>query len=416
MYNCKLENCLDMSRSLQDRIDSLTLLDDQDLNEVLEIICSAFNITPVKIFEEYIYFLILYEKISISRRIRIAESCDMYRHSLYLLSKIPDTQVRISYIEMFSNPYLKIHAYMVLFHKVGKIDRELEYQIQIMKNLWSLVSKNYKSKYIQWFLDIMKNNEVSYNLKSNCADFLLSQDTGAVAKQKALQFLNISEDVLSNTEFFDHKENVHILLPKIDIVSAIVEKNKKCKVNDIYDFIINSEYKDHINFFNKRIVNDKTSLHPSQNITLLSLILSIWLYLSDSLKLLLIQDITSSSIKKEHENTWMCTTGYYHRILNIYQVVYQDDNLFYEDEWVSFFRYFKNTINKSLFEDENKDVILDNMIDEIDNTEFRIKYLTFKAHSLPKIISKLRTKFSFLSDDLFDDYFQKALRRYESFL
>ena len=63
--------------------------------------------------------------------------------------------------------------------------------------------------------------------------------------------------------------------------------------------------------------------------------------------------------------------------------------------------------------DEKEDILL-----ELPHSpeERRIRYLTFKVHTLPLLLKELRTEFSNLSDEGFDECFVNALRQYENTL
>lgn len=402
----EIAHCLDFTIPIEDRLQNLKKLDSDHLDELLEIICSVYNITPFALCREYLSYLVLDESFQISRRIRVAEACEMYTLALYLLSRITDGYARIGYIEMFSNQYLKVHAYIVLYHK-----SDMDMRIQIMKNLWVYTSIKYRASYIQWFAEIMENSEMLYEHRSSSADFLLSQNTNSEAKNKALKFFNMPA-VSDGRIFSEHKENVHLLLPKMDIILSIVEKNKKCPLENIVDFFQKHQYD--LSFFRKRILSDKTNLShgTDRTVTLEVLLVRIWGQLTDQLRHLLVQDLLNSKSKNVSES-WSCTTGFYHRILNIYQLVYEESRIFETDDSVQFYSVLRDTINGYIMNDEKSDDILEDLTDQ---SNFRIKYLTFKAHSLSRILDNMREKFSDLDDDNFDFYFQKALTRYEDFM
>jgi hypothetical protein len=127
--------------------------------------------------------------------------------------------------------------------------------------------------------------------------------------------------------------------------------------------------------------------------------------------LILLEDIESSN---EEEDGWMCTTGYYNRMINVYQTVHQNSLLTEADllEESEFIQYVTNYINRHLFEDEKKEDIL---VDMTESSEaLRIKYLTFKVSTLPQLLVHLKEKYSNLDADRFDAYFSKAIRQYDS--
>jgi len=159
--------CIDFSLSLEDRLKRVDELTSIEKDSLLEHVCSAHMINPLFIYEQYLEYLILRSDISLSRRIRIAELCDLGRTVLYLLTRMT-SQERIRCIELFSNPYLKIHAYNVLFPHVN-----IEIQIQILKNMYTLPRID-KTKILDKWMLYMSDESLEYKIRSNCADAILN--------------------------------------------------------------------------------------------------------------------------------------------------------------------------------------------------------------------------------------------------
>lgn len=404
-----IEICMDLSLSLDERIKNLNVLEEYELNELIERFCSIYNMTPIYLCLEYLTYLILYDKICIHRRIRIAEMCDLYSIVLYLLHRIQDIQQQISFIELFSNKYLKIHAYNILYSKV-----DISTKIQIMKNLWVLNQNNSRNYMETWFLDILLSNDNEYKLRAECADFLLNHTKSIEIKYISLQFLGITiEKKYDDQKFYAHKENIHLLIPNNSVISELIKK-PKCSVDEICDWLKENLYD--IDFFRRRILNDKTWLNDSQTLTLEILLCIVWTELNNDLKHLLIKDLLTSRSMNE-SFSWSCTSGFYHRILNIYSIVNENDtNMFENTEWLRFYTYFETSMNKYInnLDEVDLESILEEFGDSYYDLNHRIKYLTFKSKFLTKILDELHMKFSNdLSDDIFDDFFQKSIRKYE---
>jgi hypothetical protein len=257
----------------------------------------------------------------------------------------------------------------------------------------------------------MENLEIDYKIRTNCADFvLLSKESDNQQKRRANIVLNIDQPTM---DIYEHKENVHLFVPKTKLIEKILrDDNESTSLSEIIKFI-----SDNLNFdtglFIDRIVNDKTVLGGFKvKITLWELLSKLWGKLTFDLKKLLIEDLYSSK-----EDEWMCTSGYYHRIINIYQTLHLDQNFFVSDfletknQVISF---VKDEINKKLWLDENKDEILEQLTENA--IDKRIAYMTFKVHTLPVVLENIRLKFPELKNDEFDEYVSAALNKYEETL
>lgn len=397
--------CLDMNVPLYIRMDSLNHLSMDEVDNLIECMCSAYNIHPTFTVLQYLQHLILHEKPCLKRRVRIAESCDLGRTVLYLLTRIRNVQERISCIEMFSNPYLKFHAYCVLFYQSS-----IDIQIQIMKNIYTLkFLKCIESQILQWFEEQIENETHEYKYRSNCADFiLLNTKPEHTIYKKAKTFLQLVGKI---GNIYEHKENVHLFVPKPKVLEQILSDEKACETNEIVEFIEQNHY--NLSLFKARILNDKTLLGSLQiKCTLEELICAVWNELTDDLKHILIQDLESSVSGSE----WMCTTGYYNRILNVYQAMNGNDCLIEMEklEQQEFVQVMIQRINHALYQDEYKnDIIL-----ELPQSSeaLRLKYMTFKVQTLPQLIQELKKRYSHLNSDVFDDYFSYGLRQYEGII
>lgn len=388
--------CIDFSLSLEERLKNVDGLTDLEKNSLMEHVCSAYMINPLFIYKEYLEYLVFRNDIPLLRRIRIAELCDLGLTLLYLLTRMLIVHERIRCIEWFSNSYLKIHAYNVLFSKV-----DIETQIQILKNMYSLPRVN-TNNILEWWMIHLLDEKLDYKLRSNCADAILNHSKNYHQLSMAKEFLGIKE--ISNS-IYQHRENVHLFLPNMKVLEKILDHTESASLNEIIDFIelleLNSE------LFWKRIVNDKTRFGKGS--TLEQLMIKIWNQLTPDLKKILIEDIYSSD---EPEEQWMCTTGYYNRIINVYQTMITDQTLF--ESRKEFIYMLNQRINYYLSQSNEKDDILLEMPEKGD--EKRIRYLTFKIHSLPLVIEELRNNFPNLSYEEFDEYFSSGLRLYETTL
>lgn len=402
------ELALDFSLTLEERMDIFSKLSVEEKDTLIETLCSVYNVHPTHLCFQYLQTLLLSKDINTQRRIRISEICEFWLLCLFLLTNLP-LRERISCIEMFSNPYLKLHAYYVLYEKVDFISEK----IQILKNIYSIysISKNYKKIIISWFTSQMENINLDYKIRTNCADFvLISKEADKQQKRRANIVLNIEQPVM---DIYEHKENVHLFVPKTELIEKLLmETSENARLQDITEFITN-EMKLDTGLFIDRIVNDKTILGGFRvRITLWELLSKLWFKLTSDLKKLMIEDLYSS---KEEE--WMCTSGYYHRIINIYQTLDLGENLFTADflenknEVVSFVR---DEINKRMWSDENKDQILEQLTEN--SIEKRIAYMTFKVNTLPTLLEDIRQKFPNLKNDDFDEYVSFALNKYEETL
>lgn len=390
--------CIDFNQPLENRLERVGELSDTEKEALLEHICSAYLIHSLFIYEQYLEYLILRSDFPLFRRIRIAELCDLGLILLYLLTRIPTEHERIRCIEWFSNPYLKIHAYHVMFPKAS-----LETQIQIFKNMCSLPRVD-KKTILEWFMDRMTDDTLAYPLRSNCADAILNFSENSDQIQSAKTFLGITD---FSKSVWSHRENVHLFLPNMKTLETILENAEITPLEEIVKFIETQNLP--VDLFWKRIVNDKTRFGKA--ITLEILITKVWSQLTPDLRKVLIEDLYSSEMEQV-ENQWMCTTGYYNRIINIYQTMITDQTLF--DSQQEFNSIFNQRINHYLFQSDEKDDILLEMPEK--GEERRIRYLTFKIHALPLLIDELRKVFPSFSEDEFDQCFSVALRQYENTL
>lgn len=390
--------CLDLSVPLYVRLESLRRLDSSEIDNLLEVFCSAYNIHPTHLVAEYLHYLILEDISCIRRRIRIAEACDLGRTVLYLLTRIHDTQDRIGIIELFENPALKLHAYAVLFTRA-----DADLCVQIMKNCFRLATKDaYRACYASWFVERLRDTGLTYALRANCADFLWTHFKNKEAKQ----FLRMDR-VLTEENLFEHAENVHCFVPRISVLERILGRVERTPIEDILEFVRTSHHS--MRVFRQRILNDKTRLGSLKiQCTLEELVCAVWPHLTDELRDLLLHDMDSSI---DPESGWMCTTGYYNRILNIYQAA-SDETLF---EWMHAREHFQECffkkLNQALVETEKTDDIMTELTETTEAK--RIQYLTFRIHSLPRVIDELRAEFSDVPYDQFDEWINQALSEYE---
>jgi hypothetical protein len=400
-----IQTCLDFSLPFAQRVETLYTLKQEELDQLIELLCSAYIIHPTKIVLEFIHFLILYDKIDIFRRIRIAETCDLYSSILYLFHTLKHTRYKIHVIESCSNRWLKVQAYFVLYTAV-KNAKNTEDEIQIMKNLFRLLYWTRFSKiYLDWFVRQMDNPNIEYKHRMDCADFVLMNTKDDVEKRNAKKCLGILK--LHSNKYWEHRENVHLFVPRTDVLKYITKTLPKSNKLDIYKFIEENGYS--LDFFIGRIVNDKTKLLPLE-ITLDDLCCLVWSSLTDDLKHLFIQDLESNDRENEE---WNCTTGYYHRILNIFQVGFPD-LIFETEQFASFKESVNRKILKGIEQDHKQEDILVEMTFSEENK--RVHYLTFKATRFPELIESLKQEFSGITPQEFDEYFSKSIRSFEDAL
>jgi hypothetical protein len=252
-----------------------------------------------------------------------------------------------------------------------------------------------------WMIHL-SDESLEYKLRSNCADAILNHSEDSQQIKIAKNFLGITDPLRS---IYDHRENVHLFLPNTKVLEKILENAQFTPLEDIVDFIETHGYDTEL--FWKRVVNDKTRF--GKGTTLEELICKVWSQLTLDLKSILVEDIYSS---EDHDEQWMCTTGYYNRIINVYQTMITDHALFdYQKE----FDYVLNQrINYYLSQSDEKEDILLELPQK--GEEKRIRFLTFKVHALPLVMDELREKFPTLSTEEFDEYFSNGLRRYEDTL
>jgi hypothetical protein len=366
-----------------------------------------YNIHPTFLGAQYLQCLILQNHACLRRRIRIAEACDLGRTVLYLLTRITNPQERIGCIEMFTNPFLKVHAYAVLFTHAS-----VEIRIQIMKNMYRLPVL--QGDYIRWFIAQMRDETLEYKYRANCADFVLRHASEPKQQQEARAFLRLVDPVSRET-LYDHHENVHLFVPRVHVLGRILMSGTpKTDTDDILRFL--EDHKFDQTLFRQRILNDKTVLGTLQwKCTLEDLLCIVWTGLSDELRELLVEDIQSSSVLDDTSSTgWMCTTGYYNRMLNIYQAA-QDETVFdLVQDRESFQEVFTQRLNAELGQVESEEEKGDIFMALTESSEAaRIRYLTFRIHSLPRVIDEMRKQFSELSEDQFTEWVADALRMYE---
>ena len=402
-----VEICLDLSVPLQMRLEHLTYLRSDEVDNILECMCSMYNIHPTFLGAQYLQCLILQNHACLRRRIRIAEACDLGRTVLYLLTRITNPQERIGCIEMFTNPFLKVHAYAVLFTHAS-----VEIRIQIMKNMYRLPVL--QGDYIRWFIAQMRDETLEYKYRANCADFVLRHASEPKQQQEARAFLRLVDPVSRET-LYDHHENVHLFVPRVHVLGRILMSGTpKTDTDDILRFL--EDHKFDQTLFRQRILNDKTVLGTLQwKCTLEDLLCIVWTGLSDELRELLVEDIQSSSVLDDTSSTgWMCTTGYYNRMLNIYQAA-QDETVFdLVQDRESFQEVFTQRLNAELGQVESEEEKGDIFMALTESSEAaRIRYLTFRIHSLPRVIDEMRKQFSELSEDQFTEWVADALRMYE---
>jgi hypothetical protein len=415
-----LQICYDFQEPLEIRMKYVKIINDYELNELIECLCSSYNIHPRFLCLEYLYALIMFEGIDLQRRIRIAESCDLYSTLLFLLHKQP-FEKRINIIETFNNKYLKLHSYYVLYTIAPnflKNTQELnDCRIQIMKNRYNL-SLGDNLDWFENFLDSNKTINTEYKNCANCSDFILIKTEDLRLQKKALEFLGITS---YKKQFVNHKENVHLFAPKQKLLDKIFSENsaKSCNILEIINFIKENNY--NLNFFTTRIINDKTTIGSlSKKYTLEEIICLIWNQLTNDLKHLLIKDLESSMITGEEG--WSCTTGYYNRIINIYQSCRDQDlfEFFTGDIKLEFITKVRNFIDdgiKNIIDEKEQETILNELPNSSD--EKRITYLTFKITKLPIIMEKLREEYvttNIITEEQYDEFFSHSIRVYEDAL
>jgi hypothetical protein len=360
-----------------------------------------YNIHPTYTVAQFLQRLILEPHIALHRRIRVAETCDFGQTVLYLLTRMIDPQERIGCIELFTQPALKQHAYSVLFTRAP-----ISLQIQIMKNYSALVPQPFVASVVDWFATQMRDDTLEYALRTNCADFLLRYaHTPKSILTESRNFLRLLEDV----DIYTHRENVHLFVPRMKALRRILRNPKTCSSETMLTFVRDHGYNAYL--FRQRILNDKTQLGTAQeSCTLEELLQRIWETLTDDLRHLLLEDLESST---DEEERWQCTTGYYNRILNIYQSVLPDEALFDASQDRDRFQArFTEILNDALKCSAEADAILDAL--RYSGEAARIEYLSFRVHSLPSVLEKIRAEFNHISTDQLDEWIADALRVYES--
>ena len=413
MVTSSIEICLDLSIPLHIRLSTLYSLDQNDVDNVLECICSMYNIHPTTYALQYLQALILHDRPCIRRRIRIAEMCDLGRTVLFLISRISEAQDRISYIEMFSNPYLKFHAYCAAFAQTSLACT----RIQIVKNVFPLF-KTWKIDFFEWFGSLLNVSTLPYIHRANCADFILTHDKlNELRRAQARQFLGLGtiSTMTNMKEIYRHRENVHLFVPKPHLIEKLfgekdddeTKRSSSVSIKEIHAFYLER----HLPWktVQERIINDSSRLGTLKyQFTLTDLLCRVWGRLTDDLRILLAEDIESSTIM-EHE--WVCTTGYYNRIINIFQT-FEDDSILVMVDRREFVSIFFERMNHYLSKIQNKDEIALEMISQ--NSEHdRTRYLSFKIRYLSIIIDDMQKTFPQISQQEFDNFFSDALKEFE---
>ncbi|NBP58467.1 hypothetical protein EBU71_18420, partial [bacterium] len=205
--------CIDLSLPLETRLEATRKLSEDEQDSLLEHVCSAYVIHSTFIALQYLHYLILEPSLSLTRRIRVAEMCDLGLSVLYLVTRFGSETEKVRCIEMFTNPYLKLHAYNVLYTCAS-----LDTQIQIMKNIFALPGVS-KDNVLDWFIFKMTDNSVEYKYQSNCADAVLNRSHDLTQVQLARQVLQIDTFDDSPKAVYQHRENVHLFLPNLPLYS-----------------------------------------------------------------------------------------------------------------------------------------------------------------------------------------------------
>jgi hypothetical protein len=135
-----------------------------------------------------------------------------------------------------------------------------------------------------------------------------------------------------------------------------------------------------------------------------------WEDLTEDLRLMILQDIESSNDTKEG---WMCTTGYYTRMINVYQANMEQQFALIPVNLEHFQEIFFERMNHYLAQFTNEEAML--QILESSDAK-RIAYLTFKVKHVPLLIEELTQIFTQLPQDIFNEYFSISMRIYEQAL
>lgn len=394
---------LDFSVPIVERIVHLHALSPEEVDNLLERLCSMYNIHPTFTVAQFLQHLILEPQLDIRRRIRVAETCDFGPTVLYLLTRIQEPQDRIGCIELFTQTALKVHAYTVLFTRAP-----IPLQVQIMKNFSTLVPECLTPTVVTWFVEQMRNDTLTYPVRTNCADFLLRyMHTPKEILTESRSFLRLLEE--QTDDLYAHRENVHLFVPRMKALRRILSKPKSCSSEVVLQFVRDNGYNMHL--FQQRILNDKTQLGTArESCTLEELLQRIWGSLTDNLRHLLLHDLESSV---DEDEEWQCTTGYYNRILNIYQSVVTDEALFdASQDRDRFQRRFTETMNTALQQVEQTDALLDAL--SRSGEAARIQYLSFRVHSLPSVLEHMRAEFNHIPTEQLDEWIADGLRIYEA--
>lgn len=411
--------CLDMGAPLEERLQALTTLPPEDVDNILECLCSAYLIRPTFVVGAYLQHVILTESLSLLRRFRLAEVCDMGALALYLLARMRDRKASdtavIRAIEWLSTPALKVHAYCALYARTT----HPEIQIQIHKNLLQTVPSVFHESYFRWFHAQMQSDEWAYKYRTDCADVFLRYDTDRMRRTAARRVLGLTPAHLRVLNVYDHRENVHLFVPRAHVLQRVLTLcTQVTPLEELEHALLQSASPACHARFVERIVNDRTLLgnQDPYRCTLVQLWARVWGYLTPDLQQLLIQDVLQGG--GDDDDEWMCTTGYYHRILNVFQVCAAHHIEF--DEWVGdkdqqkaeFVEWVYAEWTRALQDHELCGEILGELPAGTREPE-RMRYLRFKVHWLPQLLERARAQFTRVNAELLAEWFGDALRRIE---
>lgn len=412
-----------MGAPREERLAALGTLPPEEVDNVLECLCSAYLIRPTFAVGAYLQHVILTESLSLLRRFRLAEVCDMGALALFLLARMRDRKASdtavIRAIELLRTPFLKVHAYCALYARTT----HPEIQIQIHKNVFQMLPPASHEPYFQWFHAQMQSTELAYKYRTNCADVLLRYDADRGRRLEARRVLGLTPSHLRLVDVYEHRENVHLFVPRAHVLERVLTLCTQVTPLEELEHAIQQFAPACHPRFVERIVNDRTILgnHDPYRCTLLQLWARVWSYLTPDLQHLLMEDVLrgGGDLVGGEEEEWMCTTGYYHRILNVFQVCAIESTVEFvewtyaeEQQKTEFVEWVYAEWTRALQDHELCGEILGELPAGTREPD-RLRYLGFKVHWLPRLLERARVVYPRLNAEQLAEWFGHALRRIE---
>lgn len=279
----------------------------------------------------------------------------------------------------------------------------------------TLKTFSYKDSYLSIFktlFAIANNPEEDYNIRADATDTLHHYGNTEIQKQSLQLLEKLGGQARS---IFENKQNIHLvdITEMIELIKGIIPITRYAEISPlIIKMVDQKELKDRktqISASLGRICLDVARYGSSkESWNSIEIMEKVWAYIQVSP---LREELEKRLLEELEEMAETCSSGHAIRLLNILSSFSGSSiKMTFSEQIIA---NFNGRITYRMTHIDNKEEQSEVLLDMVDKGPL---YIKFYVKFLPLVIDELRKEFvpAFVTEDIFDEYIQEAISRYES--